>query len=209
MIGDRIDGVNADNNEQLLSVLRHKFSDPIIPEGIIAFKTQKYTDERGFFQQDINSLMLKNLGFGSFFQKNLSKSAIGVIRGMHWQSKKSAQKKIITCFQGAVIDVVIDLRPDSETYGEINSFKLDSYEPNYLKIPAGFAHGFQSLEENTIFSYYVDAPYAPENEECINPLSEELEIYWENLPRIINQKDQSAISFKKYFSKPLKESDNE
>jgi len=193
--------MTSDYDQELLSVLRYKYSNPIFPEGIEAFKNQKYVDERGSFQQDLNSIMLKNLGFVNFFQKNISNSTVGVIRGMHWQSGSGEQKKIITCLQGSVIDVIVDLRITSSTYGSINAFKLNGEIPVYIKIPTGFAHGFQSLEENTIFSYYVDAPYAPEKEKCINPLSAEFENYWENLPRVVNQKDQSAITFKQYFGK--------
>lgn len=193
-------GVSISNSEDILNMIRFNQYESIIPEGIVAFESQKHLDHRGFFQEDINSIKLEELGFKKFFQKNISKSTIGVIRGMHWQSDDAAQKKIISCLQGSVIDVVVDLRETSSTYGSISAFKLNAEKPLYIKIPSGFAHGFQSLEENTIFSYYVDAPYAPEKEKCINPLSEEIEIYWENLPRIVNQKDQCSITFKKYFS---------
>jgi dTDP-4-dehydrorhamnose 3,5-epimerase len=197
--------VRNSHSEDILNMIRLNQHESIIPEGIVAFESEKHLDQRGFFQVDLNSLILDELGFKKFFQKNISKSAIGVIRGMHWQSGDAAQKKIIACLQGSVIDIVVDLRETSSTYGSISAFKLNAENPHYIKLPAGFAHGFQSLEENTIFSYYVDAPYAPEKEKCINPLSDEFEIYWENLPRIVNQKDQSSINFKKYLSETLKE----
>ena len=205
----RMRDVSSSHSNELLNLMRFNQYESIIPEGIVAFESQQHLDHRGFFQEEMNSIKLAELGFSNFFQKNLSKSGIGVIRGMHWQNGDAAQKKIITCLQGSVIDVLVDLRETSSTYGSINAFKLNAEKPLYIKIPVGFAHGFQSLEENTIFSYYVDTPYAPEMEKCINPLSEEFDIYWEKLPRVVNQKDQSAVSFKKYFSKPLKESDDE
>ena len=197
-------GVRNSHSEDILNMIRLNQNESIIPEGIVAFESQKHFDHRGFFQEDLNSIMLEGLGFKKFFQKNISKSAIGVIRGMHWQSGDAAQKKIIACLQGSVIDIVVDLRKTSSTYGSINAFKLNAENPHYIKIPAGFAHGFQSLEENTIFSYYVDAPYAPEKEKSINPLSDEFEIYWANLPRIVNQKDQRSINFKEYFLETFK-----
>ena len=175
--------MTGEHKSELLNNLRHKYSDPVFPQGIKAFTNQKYIDERGFFQPDLNSEMLRDLGFGSFFQKNISKSSIGVIRGMHWQSGTSAQTKIVYCLQGSVIDVVIDLRMESKTYGSINSFKLNANDPNYLKIPSGFAHGFQALEENTLFAYWVDAPFEPNREMSITPLSEEIDSYWESFTK--------------------------
>ncbi len=192
--------MNLASNHEILSNLRCKYSCPKIPEGIVAFKIQRYFDERGFFQQDLNSVMLQNLGFGNFFQKNVSKSDVGVIRGMHWQKGNSGQTKIISCLQGSVIDVIVDLRRESQTYGEINSFKLNSDDPYYIKIPSGFAHGFQALEPDTIFVYWVDAPFAPNSEKSMSPLSAEIEVYWEAIAKTINQRDLSAITYKEYFS---------
>lgn len=191
--------MSTDSNPEILNTIRYQYSDPIIPEGIAAFKLQKYMDERGFFRPDLNSLILEDLGFGNFFQKNISMSTKGVIRGMHWQNRNSGQTKIISCIQGTVVDVVIDLRKDSKTYGSINSFKLNSDEPIYLKIPVGFAHGFQALEDKTLFSYWVNSPFAPSDEMSISPLSPELEIYWENLTRIVNDRDSNAVTFKEFF----------
>jgi dTDP-4-dehydrorhamnose 3,5-epimerase len=187
-------------NLELLNHLRHKYSDPSIPQGIKAFTNKKFNDERGFFQPDLNSEMLRELGFESFFQKNISKSKTGVIRGMHWQSGTSAQTKIVYCLQGSVIDVVIDLRMESKTYGSINSFKLNANDPNYLKIPSGFAHGFQALEENTLFAYWVDAPFEPNREMSITPLSEEIDSYWESFTKIVNSRDRNAPTYKEFFS---------
>ena len=104
---------------------------------------------------------------------------------------------------------MIDLRSTSSNYLSINSFKLNAQEPRYIRIPKGFAHGFQALEDNTIFSYYVDAPYAPKAEMCISPLSKEFECYWELMPRIVNQKDRNSIMFSDYMTKHTKELNNE
>jgi dTDP-4-dehydrorhamnose 3,5-epimerase len=118
---------------------------------------------------------------------------------MHWQREEYAQIKVISCPIGSIVDVIIDLRPSSTTYGSINSFFLSSQDSNYLRIPPGFAHGFQSLEENTILSYYVDKPYAPKSERCINPLSAAITDFWENLPRVLHEKDMTAIQYEDYF----------
>lgn len=189
---------------EILRETRQKFSNPIIPEGVRAFSKLRHLDHRGYFQEDLTSDDLKDLGFGSFFQRNVSLSGIGVVRGMHWQSGKAGQTKIVTCSNGAVLDVIVDLRLESPTYGEINSFLLSANEPRYLIIPKGFAHGFQSLQENTIFSYYVDAPYSPENEFSISPLSDEFESYWNRIPKIVSKKDEEAIMFKEYISNNMK-----
>lgn len=195
------------NELQLLTNSRIRFNNPEIPEGIRILSKVKYFDERGSFQEDLNISDLRMFDFGNFFQKNISVSRAGVIRGMHWQNGDYAQAKVLSCIQGSVIDVVIDLRRTSSTYLSINSFKLDASEPKYIGIPKGFAHGFQALEDNTIFSYYVDAPYAPKNEMCINPLSQELDCYWESIPKIINEKDQSAIMLRDYVKKVFEDSE--
>ena len=193
--------MRAENDPKTLSFLREKYSHPVVPEGVVAFKNDRFIDERGFFQPDLNSTILKDLGFGNFFQKNFSKSALGVIRGMHWQKNNSGQTKIVSCLQGAVLDVIVDLRVESETCGSINSFKIDSREQHYLKIPAGFAHGFQALEDNTLFSYWVDSPFAPSDEMSISPLSPKLEIYWEEIPKIVNPRDRNAVTMEEYFKR--------
>lgn len=197
------------DDTRLLKESRHRFSIPEIPDGLTIIDKSKHFDFRGSFQEELNFYDLQQLGFNGFFQKNISISKSGVVRGMHWQSGDYAQAKIVSCIQGSVIDVVIDLRLTSVTFGSINSFKLVADNPRHLRIPKGFAHGFQALEDDTIFSYYVDAPYNPKSEMCLSPLSLELESYWESLPRIVNQKDQNSMNFIDFISAHSKEKTNE
>lgn len=196
------------SDPKLLLDYMRRSSGTEIPEGLECFKIQRYDDDRGFFQQDLNSSDLSLFGFKNFFQKNISKSRRGVVRGMHWQESEAAQTKIVSCLQGSVIDVVIDLRKTSSTYASITSFELNSNIPILIRIPKGFAHGFQALEDDTIFSYYVDTPYDPSKEMSLSPLSDELDSFWSDIPQCLSQKDRAATTYSDYFSRKREGSAN-
>ena len=102
-------------------------------------------------------------------QINISKSKEGVIRGMHWQKGDHSQKKVIKVLTGAILDVVMDLRKGSPTYQQVFKFELGAGSPQSLYVPAGFAHGFQALKDDTRIMYVVDKDYSPENERSFNP----------------------------------------
>ncbi len=104
-------------------------------------------------------------------QINISKSRKGVIRGMHWQKGEYSQKKIVRVLSGAIIDVVMDLRKGSPTYQQVFKFELGAGKTQSLYVPAGFAHGFQALKDDTRIMYVVDRDYSPENEMTMNPMS--------------------------------------
>jgi len=104
-------------------------------------------------------------------QMNISKSKKGVVRGMHWQKGDRSQKKMIRVISGAIMDVVMDLRKGSPTYQQVFKFELGAGKPQSLYVPAGFAHGFQALADDTVIMYAVDKEYSPENEMSMNPMS--------------------------------------
>lgn len=122
-----------------------------------------FFDDRGYFSP-IKPLF-------PIAQINISKSKKGVVRGMHWQKGDHSQKKVIRVLSGAILDVVMDLRKGSPTYQQVFKFELGAGKTKSLYVPAGFAHGFQALEDDTMIMYVVDKDYSPENEMTFNPES--------------------------------------
>ena len=141
----------------------------------------RYGDERGYFSPYYIEANLKELGFQGVKQANRSKSAKGVVRGLHFQEDPMCQAKIVEVIKGSAIDVVVDIRKDSDTYGKFTAVKLTEDNNRQLFVPRGFAHGFISLEDDTIFQYLVDNDYAPDKEGGIlwnDPL---LKINWDEM----------------------------
>ena len=148
-----------------------------------------FGDDRGYFspffiQKDLND---NNIYFDGVVQCNRSKSSKGVVRGLHFQKDPKCQTKIVEVIQGAAIDVVVDIREGSPTYGMSTSVLLKPFDNNdpdsgrQLYVPRGFAHGFISLEDNTIFQYLIDNDYAPEFEGGIYWNDPELGIDWDGM----------------------------
>ena len=142
----------------------------------------KFGDERGYISQYYVKKQFKenNLDniFGEVVQTNRSKSSKGVVRGLHFQKNPKCQAKIVECINGAVLDVVVDLRKDSETFKQWTSVLLTPENGRQLLVPRGFAHGFVSLKDDTIFQYLVDNEYAPELEDGIFYDDPEIGIDW-------------------------------
>lgn len=143
----------------------------------------KFGDERGYFSPYFIKANLFNSGldniFGEVVQANRSKSAKGTIRGLHYQLFPFTQAKIVEVINGKAIDVVVDLRTDSPTFGDYTYAILDSKKANQLLVPRGFAHGFVALEDDTIFQYLVDNVYAPNFEDGITWNDPLLNINWQ------------------------------
>ena len=148
-----------------------------------------FGDERGYFspffiQKEIDKEEIK---FYGVVQCNRSKSAKGVVRGLHFQKDPKCQTKLVEVIQGSAIDVVVDIREGSPTYGKHTAVLLKPYDANdkesgrQLYVPRGFAHGFISLEDNTIFQYLIDNDYAPDYEGGIYWNDPELGIDWEGM----------------------------
>lgn len=166
-------------------------------QGPILIETRKFTDERGYFFESFNSERF-NEAIGqeiTFVQDNISKSKKGVIRGLHLQRPPHAQGKLVRVINGSVIDVAVDIRKDSPTYGKHISVLLSSENNHQFWIPEGFAHGFSVLEDDTIFAYKCTDFYHPESEMSIRFDDPTLNINWEVDPLFINQKDLDATFF--------------
>jgi len=167
-----------------------------------------YGDDRGYFSPYYKEEELKELGFEGVVQANRSKSSKGVVRGLHFQEDPYCQAKIVEVINGAAIDVVVDLRKDSETYGKWTSVLLKPYNANdkesgkQLFVPRGFAHGFISLEDNTIFHYLVDNKYAPKSENGILWDDREIGIPWDKWFEEYGI-DEPKLSEKDKVRKPL------
>ncbi len=124
----------------------------------------RFGDARGYFSAPFIDEEYRELGFQGLKQVSRSKSAKGVLRGMHFQKGDYAQTKVVEAVQGAVADVVVDLRGSSPSYGKWISVLLTPENGRQLFVPRGFAHGFISLEDDTVFQYFVDNAYAPDQE---------------------------------------------
>lgn len=129
--------------------------------GVVIIQPKLYKDERGYFFESYRDKELNNfIGYKvNFCQENESKSTYGVLRGLHYQVEPYAQSKLVRVIQGEVLDVAVDLRKDSETYGKHISLVLSDENKKQLFIPKGFAHGFLVLSQKAIFSYKVDNYY--------------------------------------------------
>lgn len=143
----------------------------------------RFGDDRGYFSPYFIQKNLDDLGikFEGVVQANRSMSAKGVVRGLHFQKDPKCQAKIVEVIQGKAIDVVVDVRVGSPTYGKSTSVLLTQYNNRMLFVPRGFAHGFISLEDNTIFHYLVDNDYAPDMEAGIYWNDFDLGIDWNGM----------------------------
>ena len=157
--------------------------------GLIECIPTKFEDERGIFYESYNQKRFAENGISEdFVQDNYSWSKKGVIRGLHFQYAPNAQGKLVRCMTGKVIDIVVDIRKDSPTYGQHEKFILDSAIGNMLYVPAGFAHGFVALEE-TIFVYKCTEYWHKASESGIIYNDTDLNIDWEEKNPIVSSKD--------------------
>lgn len=140
---------------------------------------QVFGDDRGYFFESFNQKeFTENIGDVQFVQDNESKSTQGVLRGLHFQKPPFEQAKLVRCIQGEVLDVAVDLRKNSPTYGKHVSVKLSATNKRQLFVPRGFAHGFVVLSETAIFAYKVDNTYAPTHDAGIMWNDKDLQIDW-------------------------------
>jgi len=149
-----------------------------IPEVIIIEPTV-FGDDRGYFLESYNKKAFQeNIGIVNFVQDNESKSSKGVLRGLHFQKPPFAQAKLVRCIEGEVLDVALDIRKNSSTYGKHVSVLLTGENKRQLFVPRGFAHGFVVLSETAVFAYKVDNIYAPKYDGGIIWNDTHLQIDW-------------------------------
>ena len=173
---------------------------------LFIIEPQIFEDSRGFFLESYNYNDFKEIGIDNIFvQDNHSKSLKGVLRGLHFQKGEYSQAKLVRVLRGAVLDIAIDLRKNSETFGKYFVVELSEKNKKMFFIPRDFAHGFLTLEDNTEFFYKCDNFYNPQSEAGIIWNDSDLNIDWNfrkykinGSELIISEKDKKNMSFKEY-----------
>ena len=158
-----------------------------------------FGDNRGYFLESFNQEKFEENVFSiKFVQDNESKSSKGVLRGLHFQKPPFNQAKLVRCIEGRVMDVAVDIRKGSPTYGQHVAVELTGENKRQLFVPRGFAHGFSVLSDTAVFAYKVDNIYAPESDSGIRHDDKDLNIDWGlNKERVqLSEKDKNLSFFK-------------
>lgn len=170
-------------------------------KGLLIIKPKVFADERGYFFESYNETTFKQKGINAnFVQDNQSLSNTGVLRGLHFQAPPYDQGKLVRVINGAVLDIAVDIRKDSPTYGEHVSIELNEENKTMFYIPSGFAHGFLTLRDGTIFSYKCTNIYNKESEGTVLWNDIDLNINWNISNPILSEKDLIGTPFKDFKS---------
>lgn len=167
-------------------------------KGLFIIEPSIFNDERGYFFESYNQQKYQELGMTTqFVQDNESKSTYGVVRGLHFQIEPYAQTKLVRVVSGKILDVALDLRVDSQTYGSYYAIELSDVNKRQFYIPKGFAHGFSVLSETAIVNYKCDNYYHKDSERGINLFDKELSIDWkiDKETAIVSEKDKLLPDF--------------
>ena len=170
-------------------------------EGLVIIEPTLFGDDRGYFLESYNKKEFeKAIGEISFVQDNESKSSKGVLRGLHFQKSPYAQVKLVRCIEGKVLDVAVDIREGSETFGQHVTVELSGENKKQVFIPQGFAHGFLVLSKSAIVSYKVDNSYAPAHDAGIRWDDSMLNIQWGVNERevLVSEKDANLPFFSEF-----------
>lgn len=168
-------------------------------EGLVIIEPQIFGDDRGYFLESFQKERYANHGVNAnFIQDNEAFSKYGVIRGLHYQLAPYAQAKLVRVIKGAVLDVAVDLRKGSPTFGQWEAVELNETNKKQLYVPKGFAHGYSVISNEAIFAYKCDNIYHPESERGINLNDVSLGIDWKipEKQQVISTKDKVAPEFK-------------
>ncbi len=168
---------------------------PTALDGVWIIDSARHGDLRGYFCETFRKAEFEAaVGHVDFVQENESMSRRGVLRGLHYQAGAAAQAKLVRVTRGAIIDVAVDLRRSSPTFGQHIAVELNAGNGRQLFVPRGFAHGFAVLEDNTVFQYKVDNYYCPAAERGISPFDSALGISWPftAAEAVVSPKDSAA-----------------
>lgn len=177
-------------------------------DGVVIIEPKVFGDARGYFfesfsERDFNEAMTPILGHGiKFVQDNESMSSYGVMRGLHFQTMPYTQSKLVRCVKGAVLDVAVDIRKGSPTYGKHVAVELTEDNHRQFFVPRGFAHGFAVLSETAVFQYKCDNFYAPANDGGVSIVDDSLGIDW-HIPvekALLSEKDTKHDLLKDFDS---------
>lgn len=170
-------------------------------KGLVVIRPKVFEDERGYFYESYSAKEFEANGILNLFvQDNQSLSSIGVLRGLHYQAPPFAQAKLVRVIKGAVLDVALDLRNNSPTYGKHFSIELSEENKSMLYIPEGFAHGFSTLRNDTIFSYKCSNYYNKNAEGSVLWNDLDLKIDWKTKQPILSEKDLVSKRFSQFKS---------
>jgi dTDP-4-dehydrorhamnose 3,5-epimerase len=174
-------------------------------EGLVIIESTVFGDNRGYFLENYNKKKFEEaIGKISFVQDNESKSAKGVLRGLHFQKPPFAQAKLVRCIEGKVLDISVDIREGSDTYGQHVIVELSGENKKQVFIPRGFAHGFLVLSESAIFAYKVDNSYAPAYDAGIRWDDPTLNIQWGvNESEVLVSEKDAKLPFFSEFETPF------
>lgn len=175
-------------------------------EDVILIKPKVFCDNRGFFMESYKkSEFIANGIDVDFVQDNHSKSSAHVLRGLHYQANPHAQAKLVRCLKGKIYDVAVDIRPNSETFGQYVKVELSEENKQMLYIPEGFAHGFVVLSEVAEIHYKTNREYAPESDRGVLWNDKDININWEiDFEPILSEKDKNQPEFKNINKEELK-----
>ena len=167
-------------------------------KGLWIIEPKVFLDARGYFMESFKKEEFeKHIGKVDFIQENESKSSFGVLRGLHYQKGELSQAKLVRVIKGEVLDVAVDLRKSSPTFGQHKCIVLSEENKRQFYIPRGFAHGFLVLSEEAIFTYKVDNVYAPQTEASIAYNDKDLNIEWPLMENdlVLSEKDRKGTAF--------------
>jgi len=174
--------------------------------GVWILEPRVFNDSRGYFMETYQKDDFdKHVGETNFIQDNESKSSYGVLRGLHFQKGEFAQAKLVRVIKGSVLDVAVDIRKDSPTFGQYVAVELTEENKRQLFIPRGFAHGFLVLSKEVVFCYKVDNIYAPQSEGSILYNDPEVGIEWPISPEdvVMSEKDKNAPLLSHYKNETI------
>jgi dTDP-4-dehydrorhamnose 3,5-epimerase len=164
--------------------------------GVLVLRPTPHRDERGLFTRTFDTVIAAEHGLdpAAFTQDSQSRSVAGVLRGMHGRSGRG-EAKLVRCAHGAVHDVLVDIRPDSPTFGRQEAFRLDDEDFAHLYVPPGFLHGFQALTEVADVCYRIDRPHDPTEDLAVRHDDPDLAIAWPRPVTVISPRDAAAGSW--------------
>lgn len=170
-------------------------------EGLLIIEPQIFNDPRGYFYESYNKEKMYAAGIDiEFVQDNQSLSQKGIVRGLHFQAAPYAQAKLVRVIQGAVMDVAVDIRKNSPTYGQHFAIELSAENKTMFFIPPGFAHGFETLTDNTLFLYKCSNLYNKESEGGLLWNDEQLNIQWQTKNPLVSDKDKVLPALNNFIS---------
>ena len=170
--------------------------------GLFIIQPKVFEDARGYFFESYNKDIFQKVGIkDEFLQDNQSLSQKGVLRGLHFQNPPHAQSKLVRVITGSVLDVAVDIRKNSPSYGQHVTEVLSEKNKTMMFIPEGFAHGFLVLEDNTVFSYKCSRVYNKESEDAVFWNDPDIGIDWKIKNPVLSEKDRISKRFKDFESK--------